>query len=198
MTSQVAASFAQAISFHIEPPPLSTGEGSRLLLDLMQRNHPSEEDVSSAERVSDMVGGLPIAIAHMAGYMFTSKTNPKELQQRLETEEAYEIWRKAKTWTTPLYEQTLDRVWHIALRELAAPATELLYVLSMLNPDAIPDELLVQWESPNLDSSLQNSESRMRSVHSPNQRPWFWLRSKLKSRQLEPFNCSGFGIENSG
>ncbi|CAF9904093.1 MAG: hypothetical protein ALECFALPRED_004841 [Alectoria fallacina] len=105
-----------------------------------------------------MVGGLPIAIAHMAGYMFTSKTNPKELQQMLETGELYDIWSKSKTWTTPQYEQTLDMVWHIALQELSTSARELLYVISMLNPDGIPDELLVEWSSSNSDPNLQKSE----------------------------------------
>ena len=160
VTSQVAGSFSQALSFHIVPPPLSTEEGSRLLLELMQCNQPSEQDMASAEGVSDMVGGLPIAIAHMAGYMFTSKTSPRELRQRLETEEVYEIWQKAKPCITPLYEETLDRVWHIALKELSASAIELLYVISMLNPDAIPDELLERWASPNTEPSLQKPENR--------------------------------------
>lgn len=181
VTSQVASSFAQAISFHIEPTPLSIEESSRLLLELMQCNQPSEEDIFSAERISDMVGGLPIAIAHMAGYMFTSKTTPKELQQRLETEEVYNIWRKATTCTIPLYEQTLDRVWRIALEELPAPAIELLCVISMLNPDAIPDELVVQWASSESDPSLQETENRTRLVNSRYQQPCFWLSPKLKT-----------------
>ena len=198
VTSQVAGSFAQAIRFRIEPKPLSLEESSRLLLDLMQCNHPSNEDLVSAEHVCDMVGGLPIAIAHMAGYMFTSGTKPKELRQRLETEEAYDIWLKTKTWTTPLYEQTLESVWHIALRELPAPTIELLYVLSMLSPDSIPDELLVQWGSPDSDPSTQRSEGRTRSVNSFWQPLCFWLRPKLKTRRMQRFSCSEFGLEDVG
>ena len=109
-----------------------------------------------------MVGRLPIAIAHMAGYMFSSKTTPEELQQRLETKEVYNIWLKEKTWTTPHYEQTLESVWTIALQELPAPAKELLYVMSMLNPDIIPDDLLLQWALLNSDSSTQEAEKRTR------------------------------------
>ena len=109
-----------------------------------------------------MVGGLPIAIAHMAGYMFTSKTHSEELQQMLETREVYNIWRKAKMWTNPLYEKTLETVWNIALQELSASATELLYVISMLNPEAIPEDMLVQCALLDPDSSNQVSESRTR------------------------------------
>ena len=164
MTSQVASFFAQAISFHVRPIPLSIEESSRLLLELTQYHDPSEQDVDSAKRISDIVGRLPIAIAHMAGYMFTSRTTLQELQQRLETGEAYSIWLKAKTWTTPLYEQALDRVWHIALEELSAPSRELLYVISMLSPDAIPDEVLIKWASSSLDPDLRESEKKTRSV----------------------------------
>ena len=109
-----------------------------------------------------MVGGLPIAIAHMAGYMFTSKIHPEELQQTLKTREVYNIWLKTKMWTTPLYEQTLETVWNIALRELSASAIELLYVISMLNPEAIPEDMLVQCALLNPDSRNQESESRTR------------------------------------
>lgn len=156
MTSQVASSFVQSISL-IAPVPLSIEEGSRLLLRLIQCDQPSEKDVASAKGVSEMVGGLPIAIAHMAGFMFTSKTSPTELQEKLMTREAYDIWRKPKLWTTPLYEQTLDKVWQIALRELPESAVKLLLVLSMLNADAIPDEMLDKWASMNLNPSHQRS-----------------------------------------
>lgn len=162
VTSQVAGSFAQAISFHIEPSPLSIEESSSLLLELTHCNQPSEKDVASAECISRMVGGLPIAITHMAGYMFTSKTHPEELQRMLETREVYNIWLKMKTWTTPLYEQTLETVWNIALQELSESAIKLLYVISMLNPEAIPEDMLVQCELLNPDSSNQESDSRTR------------------------------------
>ena len=164
MTSQVAGSFAQVISFLVEPTPLSIEESSRLLLELTHCKQPSKQEIASAKSISAMVGGLPIAIAHMAGYMFTSKTNPKELQQMLETGEVYDIWSKSKTWTTPLYEQTLDMVWHIALQELSTSAKELLYVISMLNPDGIPDELLFEWSSSNSDPNLRKSEKPTKSV----------------------------------
>lgn len=145
----------------------------------MHCNHPTEEDVASAQDIASLVGRLPIAIAHMAGYMFTSKTKPKELQQRLETKEIYNIWQKRGTWTTPLYEQTLERVWSIALQELSASARGLLYVMSMLNPDAIPDDLLLQGASLESDSSTQESESRTRWVTSLYQHPRLRLRLKL-------------------
>ena len=147
----------------------------------MQRNQPSEKDIASAERVSYMVGRLPIAIAHTAGYMFTSQTNPEELQQSLETKEAYDICRKPKTWTTPLYEQTLDRVWQIALEELPASAIELLSVIAMLHPDGMSDGLLGQWSLSSSDLDLQRSETRTRSVNSYYRRPLSWLSLKLKA-----------------
>ena len=65
-------------------------------------------------------------------------------------------------WTTPLYEQTLEKVWNIALQELSGSAIELLQVISMLNPEAIPEDMLVQCALLNLDSSNQESESRIR------------------------------------
>lgn len=132
----------------------------------MRCNQPSEEDIAGAECVSSMVGGLPIAIAHMAGYMFTSKTKLKELQQRLGTEEAYHIWLKPKTWTTPLYEQTLDRVWQIALEELPAAAIELLYAISMLNPDTIPEKMFDGWAFPDSDHRTMSVNSLYQSLNS--------------------------------
>ena len=187
MTSQVASSFVQSISL-IELTPLSIEEGSRLLLRLVQCDQPSEIDVASAKGVSEMVGGLPIAIAHMAGYMFTSKTSPKELQEKLTTGEAYDIWLKPKSWTTPLYEQRLDKVWQIALRELPESAVKLLFVLSMLNPDAIPDEMLDKWGSMNLNPSHQ------RSVKIHYYRPYFGQAQKI----WEMLKSYGSGIEPLG
>ena len=118
----------------------------------------------------------------MAGYMFTSKTYPKKLAQRLETEEVYDIWLKTKTWTTPQYERTLTGVWNIALQELPKSAIELLYVISMLNPDAIPDEIFVYWASPDTEPSVHEWKSRRRSVASLHYKPQSWHNLKLKPR----------------
>lgn len=144
MTSQIAGLVqAGSIRSHIQPRPLNEEEGSRLLLDLAQQDDPSEEDIVAARGISRVVGGLPIAIAHIAGYMFNSAVTLPELIPRLQTQEAYTIWSSEKTWSTAMYEQRLDMVWHVALQELSEEAMDLLHILAMMNPDVIQEAMLI-------------------------------------------------------
>ena len=152
VTSQIAGLVqAGPIRSHVQPRPLNEEEGANLLLDLAQHKNPSEEDMAAARGVSGVVGGLPIAIAHIAGYMFNSAVTLPELIPRLKTQEAYTIWSSEKTWSTAMYEQRLDMVWHVALQELPEEAMNLLQILAMMSPDFIPEAMLFGQVDKDLD-----------------------------------------------
>lgn len=125
--------------------PLHHSHGAKLLLRYLGRNadEVSFQDISEAESISDVVGGLPMAISHMAGYIDTTKislTEFNEIYQRRKL--SNRIWRQnCRAWTYQ-YPGSLDTLWDIALQQLSGEARSLIYKLSMLSPDRIPENML--------------------------------------------------------
>lgn len=134
------------------PTSLSSEEGSDLLLYVLNTHNPSQQDRTTAKLISETVGGLPIVVAHIAGYMTTSQMMPAEVLEKFRTHQAYKIWRTPNHCSIYRHE-TLDMVWQTALEELSPEARDLLYVLAFMGTDdAIPESML---NGCNNDSDIQ-------------------------------------------
>lgn len=129
---------------------LDTQAGSDMLLKYLDRDVRSDPERHLAKEISAFVGGLPVAIAQIAGYVGISELTLEELidvfrQWRrrvgVATDEADDLpaaFREAST----NYDETLDMVWEVTLRELSQDAREVLNILAFLNCERVPHDML--------------------------------------------------------
>jgi hypothetical protein len=142
VTSQIAA-FSQVIRNNLALTPLPPDVATELLLDLLQLKPPSENDRKAVARIVELVGGLPIAVAHIAGSMFSSQLTAQEAINLFEKQRLQPIWSSQNTWSTHAYTQRLNMVWDVALGELTPDALHVLDILSLMSPDAIHESILM-------------------------------------------------------
>lgn len=125
----------------VELPELPEDEGASLLLRLTRRGN-DENDVKTAGSVAQALRGYPLAIAQMSAYILTRDMSFDEFLKiyAAETDRKQLIQiTKGQTATLHGYNQNLATVW--ALSNLNN-GKALLDVLSLLDPDSIPENLL--------------------------------------------------------
>lgn len=130
--------------------PLNQKAGSKMLLKYLGRDVKADPERHLAEEISAFVGGLPIAIAHVAGYVGFSGYPLEELI------ETFRQWRKRTGLATdeaddlPVafreasfsYDGVLAMVWEVTLRELTEDARDVLNIFAYLNCEAVPQKML--------------------------------------------------------
>lgn len=121
-----------------------------MLLRYLNRPVETDPERHLAKEISTFVGGLPVAIAHVAGYCEFSDLTLVELIQVFrqwrtragiavhEEDELPLVFREASF----SYDDALAMVWNITLRELTEDASDLMNVLAFLNCEAIPESMI--------------------------------------------------------
>lgn len=129
---------------------LEPEDGADMLLSYLRRSSNDAEQRELAKEISSFVGGLPIAIAHVAGYADYSDYTLEDLL------EIFREWRKVVGVATDeaddlpasfrqdafSYDDTLAMVYNVTLRELNADAQNLMNILAYLNCDAVPETMI--------------------------------------------------------
>ena len=124
--------------------------GAVMLLNYLKKDLADLEQRELAKELSSFVGGLPIAIAHVAGYADYSDYSLEELL------EIFRDWRKVVGVATDeaddlpaafrqaafSYDDTLAMVYTVTLRELNRDAQDLMNILAYLNCDAVPESMI--------------------------------------------------------
>ena len=100
----------------------------------------TEADQKVLEEVSDMLGGLPLAIVHIGGYISESKHKISYFRDFSKTRWQKYAW--GGTSVVEQYHKRLEIVWDLALEELPANAQQLVEIMAYLNPDTIPEQWL--------------------------------------------------------
>lgn len=112
----------------------------------MRQMHLDDRDESicaNAERLSEELGGSPLAISHYTGYCVASHLQLKEVLQTFQRRSMMsEIWSNDSNTSIIQYERTLRTVWDTALDTLTPEARQILDTLAFLNPDVIPEDFL--------------------------------------------------------
>ncbi|KAL4900328.1 hypothetical protein BDW74DRAFT_96393 [Aspergillus multicolor] len=125
--------------------PLASTEGAKLLLrHLRIAPIESSADFQAAKSIADTVGGLPVAISHISGYLETSHSTLREFKALYNTnrQQSKRIWaRDYRTWTNQ-YHLTLETTWDIALMELPPQARAFINVLAMLDAESVSEDIL--------------------------------------------------------
>lgn len=142
----------------LELGALTLDEGRQLLLlsmqpDLDRRQLRSHPEYKLAGEIASLAERLPLALAHIAGYLQVSKCTLTDFVQ---------LWNERRRHTKALAQQdsplglstdrALETVWNIGLREVTIDARELLDILAFLDSETIQRSLLVgEHKEPSLD-----------------------------------------------
>ena len=151
ITSQAEDLLPQADNVtKIRLDPFNQQNGSEMLLRYLGRDVKADPERYLAREISAFVGGLAVAIAHVAGYVAYAEYSLKELI------EIFRQWRKRTGMATdeaddlPVafreaafsYEGTLAMVQEVTLRELTESARDVLNILAYLNCSSVPQNML--------------------------------------------------------
>ena len=157
----------------IQLGPLTLDEGRYLLLQSMQptlyhREMMSHPEYKLAGEIASLAERLPLALAHIAGYVQVSECTLTDFVQ---------LWnerrrnnRGSTRAPNPLAlstDRALETVWNIGLREVTIDARELLNILAFLDSETIQRKLLVgEHEEPSLDFLHSDQTFRFETLDS--------------------------------
>ncbi|KKO97403.1 hypothetical protein THAR02_10491 [Trichoderma harzianum] len=141
VTSQLAR-LRTMVSSEIRLSTLEPSEGARFLLDEIAGDGDPQTDMENARLISEALGGHPLSIVHVAGYIAQSHISLEAFLHLFENRQR--IARILSQETTLLqYERNMEVVHDIALQELDAPSLMLAQILSMLCSEGVPREMLL-------------------------------------------------------
>ncbi|PVH81623.1 hypothetical protein DL98DRAFT_489524 [Cadophora sp. DSE1049] len=120
--------------------PLTSDSGSNLLFKVLERAPKGNLEEITTHEISTWVGGLPLALVTLGGYMKVSESSPTELFESLKR--SSNSWVSSGEGSIRNYDKTLATVFDIALGELSENARHLVDILAYLNPDHVSEELL--------------------------------------------------------
>ncbi len=125
-------------SIHLKP--FSESDGAKFLLSRL--SDPSAQDESLATVIAKKLGGLPIALSHVAGFIEATSCTFEEVLDMYSYRADAELVDYDSSEITFDYEQSYDTMWKVSLESLGEEATQLLEMLALLDPDGIPEGLL--------------------------------------------------------
>lgn len=104
-------------------------------------NADSKGDHESTLRLSDRLGGFPLALVHVAAIIRRKDLTMNEMLERYD-KRAFnsELYDFTELSPHDKYTHTLSTVWGV--EDLGNPALHLLDIMAFLNPDAIPESIV--------------------------------------------------------
>lgn len=118
--------------------PFSSVVGGDMLLKLSGRDKETKS-VEVSGRIVESLGGLPFAIAQMSGVIVQNHLTLKEFEEWYD-EDSKHLHEQKSAPGSSSYQHTIATAWTI--ERLSVHALALLQVLSLLDPDRIPEEML--------------------------------------------------------
>jgi hypothetical protein len=116
-------------------------EGRSLIQRYLKRG---ASEQAEADALSRDLGGLPLAIAHFAGYVAKSQCTIQQiLDSYRQRYKSSQIWDVQISASTSEYGHTLATVWDLAWRRLSSDSVKLIELIAFLNPDSIPEEMFI-------------------------------------------------------
>ena len=120
---------------------LTRDQGAGLIYACMKRKPADEDEKEIARKISDLLGGLPLALTTIGGYIYQTHETMANFLIYLKTSST--AWEVSAVGPAKQYERTLATVFTIALKELPDHARCLIDILAFLNPDQIPEEIFM-------------------------------------------------------
>ena len=119
--------------------PLSTSVAADMLLRIVGLPSDVESNANTARSICTVLGGLPLAIAQMAGFIAQRKIHLSEFLPLYKQNAAKIDSRQVGTVD---YEHTLSTVWLISLEQLSGASEILQKLMAFLEPSAVSESLL--------------------------------------------------------
>ena len=150
VTTQLS-NFATNVNHDLPLKTFGEEDGSTMLLQFLGRPNPrNDPERALAQEISGLVGGLPVAISHVAGYVAYSECTLSELLEIFKQRRRHTGVATSEDDDLPAsfrqasfsYDDTLAMVWNITLRELPSDARDLIFILAYLNCEAVPESML--------------------------------------------------------
>jgi len=134
-----SASFSPAATgFHVQP--FEDTVGAAALLTLINRDETSSENQVLAKDITHALGGLPLALNQISGFIIQQRLALKDFLPLYEKNAAKINARKSRLSD---YEHSLSTVWELALSQLSENASMLQKLLAFLDPDQIHESVLM-------------------------------------------------------
>ncbi len=121
--------------------PFDENDGSDVLLKLTNHDSKSAENERLSKEIAHSLGGLPLAISQVGGFINQRKIPLKDFLP-LYRRNASKI--DAKKTGVSDYEHSISTVWQMSLSQLIGPAYKLQCLLTLLDPDKTDGTILVE------------------------------------------------------
>ena len=133
-----SASFSPATTgFHVQP--FEDIVGAAALLTIVHKDDMSTENQVIAKEITHVLGGLPLALNQIGGFIVQQRLALKDFLPLYEKNAAKINARKSRLSD---YEHSLSTVWELALSQLSENASKLQKLLAFLDPDQIHESVL--------------------------------------------------------
>ena len=155
-----SASFSPAAQGH-HVQPFDNAMGSAALLALTGKKGASEVDQALAIDIAEALGGLPLALSQISGFI---------VQRRLALKDFLPLYERnftkinAKKTNLSAHEHSLGTVWEMALSELSEEASTLQKLLAFFDPDGIHESILTDFEAADQESAFAFLNDEMELV----------------------------------
>jgi hypothetical protein len=143
--------------------PFDDEAGADLLLRLVKFDQSSTDNKVVAESISHTFGGLPLALAQIAGFITQRKLRLQDLLPLYERNAAKIDLKKTGTQD---YKHTLSTVWEMTLASLSGSASHLQKLLAFLQPDTIHEIMLLEGSKLTPDPDFEFLRDEMEYVKS--------------------------------
>ncbi|KAJ4321445.1 hypothetical protein N0V84_005367 [Fusarium piperis] len=128
---------------------LEVKEGAFMIQLLLENKVSDAQNRHLVEEMAKALGGLPLALAQMAGYLRTNQVTIREFLGNYEDREyARTLFGRATSLDHQQHQQTLETVWRLSFQKLSAEAKTLLRIVVFLHPDEIPNRVFQIPETP--------------------------------------------------
>lgn len=126
---------------YIQVDTLAAEQGKTLLLRAAGLANPSSAEEECALDISTRLGGLPLALTQIGGFIMQRRQRLQDFLSLYERNSAKINSRKA---ASDAYEHSLSTVWDMSFEKLPEESAHLLNLLAFLNPDSISEDILLQ------------------------------------------------------
>ena len=155
---------AATASLEIPLRSLNEEEGAKLLLSYLPQSDQIDPD-GQARSISHELGGLPLAIVHVAGYLRQSQIPLARFLKEYQATYSPKVADNDTSLYKTRYEKTYSSVWTFALNELPTDARDFIDTLAFFSPDSVPEDIFLGAMIPSVEIQAGNQEATEHSRH---------------------------------
>lgn len=120
--------------------PFDDVSGSSFLLSRFKGGNNTEDDREMAAEITHLIGGLPLYLNQATGFMRILQCSLAEYYEQLQRTSS--IPEHQTTDRNLGYDKDWNAAFDLALKPLSRNALHLLYILSFLNPESVPESMI--------------------------------------------------------